>query len=782
MNLLKICFWNANGLSQHKKEVEHFLHEQEIDVLLVSETHFTQKNCFRVNGYSTYDTKHPSGRACGGTAIIVHNKIRHFPLPEFGRDHIQATSVNIIDYRVTLSSIYCPPRHNINRDQFLDFFATLGTKFIAAGDYNAKHTIWGSRLITPRGRQLLSAISSHGLDAISSGHPTYWPSDLKKIPDLIDFAVIKNIKREQVCVSSSLDLSSDHSPSIIWLNDSSTEVQEKRHLYPNKNTNWLKYKMYVSSHLPYNIALRNSSDIQSAVNMFTDVVTTAASVATPIITPRNKGTQYMSVNVQFLVNEKRKLRRQWQECRSPALKSRLNRCQRNLQAALKRNEQNSLDNYLRNLDPSKETNYSLWKAVKHMQCPIAYESPIRLENGTWAKDSCEKVNAFANHLEKVFTPNDTMSNISPYIIDDVVPSPMKFRFSILKSSVQKLDQKKSPGIDRISSSMIINLPTSALKILMYIYNAILRVGYFPISWKESEIVMIPKPGKDVSQVTSYRPISLLPILSKLFEKLLISSLSPHINSRHIVPDHQFGFRESHSTIEQVHRITTLIRKAFENKQYCSALFIDISQAFDKVWHEGLLFKITNLLPANTHKLFKSYLSERSFRVRSKNEFSTSRKISAGVPQGSILGPLLYIIFTADMPTNALTYTSTFADDTAFISNNSDPKIASAQLQSHVHELEKWLDKWRIKVNPAKCVHVTFTLRRGDCPPIRINNTNIPENSHVKYLGIHLDRRLTWSHHIDSKITQIKLKSAELNWLMGPILRWIWITKSFCTNL
>lgn len=402
-----------------------------------------------------------------------------------------------------------------------------------------------------------------------------------------------------------------------------------------------------------------------------------------------------------------------------------------------------------------------------MQCPIAYESPVRLENRTWAKNTSEKVNAFANHLEKVFTPNDTSSCISIPTMDETVICPMKFRFSSVKSAIKDLDAKKSPGIDRITATMICNLPDLGVKIIMFIFNAILRLGSYPSSWKVSEIVMIPKPGKDASQVESYRPISLLSILSKLFEKLFLQSLTPYLIENQIIPEHQFGFRAKHSTIEQVHRIVTLIRSAFENKQYCSALFIDISQAFDKVWHDGLIFKISRLLPENTHKLLRSYLTDRTFKVRSKDEFSSLRKISAGVPQGSILGPLLYIIYTADMPTNLNTHTYTFADDTAFVSIHKNSDVASLQLQSHIHELEAWLTKWRIKVNPSKCVHITFTLRRQNCPPITIDNVSIPEHVHVKYLGIHLDRRLTWSKHIESKITQIKLKSAQLHWLLSP---------------
>lgn len=766
MNQLKICFWNANGLSQHKHEVELFLQEQEIDVLLVSETHFTLKNCFRINGYFTYDTKHPSGRACGGTAVIVRRNIRHFPMPEFREEYIQATSINLVDFKVIISSVYCPPKHKIDQEKFLGFFSTLGSKFISAGDYNAKHTYWGSRLLTPRGRQLFNTITANKLDVISSGQPTYWPSDFNKMPDVIDFAVMKNIRRDQLSVSASLDLSSDHSPTLLTLSNGCVNADQNLNFYPNRYTNWLKYKMYVSSHLPQNVPLGNPDELQSAVNHFTEIMTTAVRVATPTNKSKKNKLLYPT-DIQALVREKRRLRRQWQECRSPALKSQLNLCQTRLRAALKHENESALKNFLCNLDPTKKTDYSLWKAVRHMQCPIAYESPIRLENCKWAKNANEKVNAFANHLEKVFTPNDTSSCIDQPGINDTVTCPMKFRFATIKSAVRDLDTKKSPGADRITATMICYLPDSAMKMLMFIFNAILRLGFFPSSWKMSEIVMIPKPGKDVSQVTSYRPISLLSILSKLFEKLFLRSLTPYLTEHQIIPEHQFGFREKHSTIEQVHRITTLIRSAFENKQYCSALFIDISQAFDKVWHDGLIFKISGLLPENTHKLLQSYLSNRTFKVRSKDEFSSSRKISAGVPQGSILGPLLYIIYTADMPTNPNTHTSTFADDTAFVSINQNPNIASEHLQCHIYELENWLNKWRIKVNPAKCVHVTFTLRRQNCPSISINNVSIPEHNHVKYLGIHLDRRLTWSNHIGSKITQIKLKSLQLYWLTGP---------------
>jgi len=122
--------------------------------------------------------------------------------------------------------------------------------------------------------------------------------------------------------------------------------------------------------------------------------------------------------------------------------------------------------------------------------------------------------------------------------------------------------------------------------------------------------MLLKPGKPPEKVTSYIPISLLPSLSKLFEKLLLKRLKPIIEVKQLIPEHQFGFRSKHSTIEQVHRVTNIINKALEEKKYCCGVFLDNAQAFDKVWHKGLLIKLREKLPHTWCALIESYLSER----------------------------------------------------------------------------------------------------------------------------------------------------------------------------
>jgi hypothetical protein len=142
---------------------------------------------------------------------------------------------------------------------------------------------------------------------------------------------------------------------------------------------------------------------------------------------------------------------------------------------------------------------------------------------------------------------------------------------------------------------------------------------YPAQWKVTEIILILKPGKS-NELTSYLPTRLLPTVSKGFEKLLLKRLLPMVENIGLIPNHQFSFRQRHSTIEQTHRIVRM-NEALENKQYFSAAFLDISQAFNKVWHTELLYKLRLSLPLNYFLVLKSYLHSRHFLVKAETEYA-----------------------------------------------------------------------------------------------------------------------------------------------------------------
>jgi len=155
-----------------------------------------------------------------------------------------------------------------------------------------------------------------------------------------------------------------------------------------------------------------------------------------------------------------------------------------------------------------------------------------------------------------------------------------------------------------------------------------------------------------------------------------------------------------------------------------------------------------------------------FVTKFNNETSSRFPIHSGVPHSSILVPLLYMLYTSDLPASRKTTLSTFADDTAIFATHSDPTTASLNLQDLPYNIEKWLQKWKIKVNETKSSHITFTLLKDQCPPVCINQTVIPHVEMVKYLGLHFDHRLTWKEHVAMKRKQLNHKTREIKWLIG----------------
>jgi hypothetical protein len=153
-----------------------------------------------------------------------------------------------------------------------------------------------------------------------------------------------------------------------------------------------------------------------------------------------------------------------------------------------------------------------------------------------------------------------------------------------------------------------------------------------------------------------------------------------------------------TTIQQIHRVTNIINKAIEDKTYCAAVILDVSQAFDRVWHSGLLYKIKQFFPPLYFQLLKSYLSDKQFQVRMGNEKLELQPITAGVPQGSVLGPTICVLYTSDLPTSTNTTLGTFADDTVILSVNEDSRRSASDLQYHLNTLQTWFQKWHIRIN------------------------------------------------------------------------------------
>jgi hypothetical protein len=203
---------------------------------LYQKPHYINRSYITTPYYNIYYTNHTDETAHGGTAVKIRETIKHYVRAEYRHENIQATSIanedNTGERRV--SAIYCPPKHHNKYDDYDRFFKTLGNRFIAGGDYNAKNAFWGSRLMTTKGRELRKFMGSNNLKHFSTRQPTYWPSDPNKIWDLVDFCLTTGTDTKKFTVKSCLDLTSDHIPTLINMFTHMPEKSKKPSLYSKK--------------------------------------------------------------------------------------------------------------------------------------------------------------------------------------------------------------------------------------------------------------------------------------------------------------------------------------------------------------------------------------------------------------------------------------------------------------------------------------------------------------------------------------------------------------------
>ncbi|CAA9999210.1 unnamed protein product [Nesidiocoris tenuis] len=670
---------------------------------------------------------------------------------------------------IAIASIYCPPRPTVYEEDFEKAFDQIGNRFVIGGDFNAKHTYWGSRLSTSRGTELYNYVKSNNCTPLSTGKPTHWPVDVSKKPDLLDFFIMKNVSANYAVIEESFDLSSDHSPITLTLSE---KIIQKPHnpALVNKKTNWDQFKVDINQFINLGTTIATPAILDSELEKLVYDIQSTALENTPEVRKKLIGLNYPREIIE-IIKEKRKARKKWQNTRNPTFRSEWYRISNELKSIMNEIQEETQEEFIMSLTSHQNTDYSLWKATKHLKRPTVQAPPIKNPtNNEWFKTNQEKADIFSRHLANTFKPFPGSPDEPPLeevpLTDTDVKIPLVTVKEVQKTINSEINPKKAPGYDLITGQILKYLPRKAIVKITQIINAAIKLRYVPQLWKLAEVIMILKPGKPPEEVSSYRPISLLPVLSKLFEKLIHKRLIKVVAERKLIPAHQFGFRHKHSTIDQVHRITYIIEQALENKKVCSAVFLDVSQAFDRVWHKGLNYKLKKLLPAQYAEIMQSYLSDRFFRIRYENACSGATRIQAGVPQGSVLGPLLYVLYTSDLPEREENTLATFADDTAILAVGETNYDTIPKLERSLKNLQNWTTKWRIKMNEMKSVHVDFTNKRIDYLPLRLNAQVIPHANEAKYLGITMDARLRWKHHIKKKKVELTAKFRKMYWLIG----------------
>ncbi|CAG2205733.1 unnamed protein product [Mytilus edulis] len=309
---------------------------------------------------------------------------------------------------------------------------------------------------------------------------------------------------------------------------------------------------------------------------------------------------------------------------------------------------------------------------------------------------------------------------------------------------------KSCGPDGISNHILKYCAHSLYKPLTKLFNFSLHSGVYPSLWKVSNVCPVYKNKGDKNIMSNYRPIALLSSVSKILEKVIYKAIYEFCEFNDLLISENSGFKKNDSTVNQLITITHEIYKSLDSGKDVCTIFLDVSKAFDKVWHKGLIFKLKQFgICGSLLSLVENYLSGRTQRVVINGQTSSSQNTYAGVPQGSILGPLLFLIYVNDIKDGIVSNIKLFADDTSLVKQIDDISDCFQTLNSDLVTLNTWAQQWCVTFNAEKTEYLIISKKKQipHYPPLILNNVNIKRVTCHKHLGLILNDKLSWTDHI-----------------------------------
>ena len=327
---------------------------------------------------------------------------------------------------------------------------------------------------------------------------------------------------------------------------------------------------------------------------------------------------------------------------------------------------------------------------------------------------------------------------------------IKINSNGVEKLLSKIKENKATGPDDIPGKLLKHCAKELAPVLTILFQASLDQGKTPSEWKKANITPLYKKG-DKTCPANYRPVSLTSITCKLLEHIVHSSIMDHFDQFQILTECQHGFRQKRSCESQLIETCRDFIQTIEDKKQTDAILLDFSKAFDKVHHKSLLHKLNAYgVRGNTHKWITSFLSERSQKVILENKESQPKPVQSGVPQGTVLGPLLFLTYINDIPQGLTEGTKLrlFADDSLLyrtIKNKRDTEI----LQEDLNKLQKWESDWRMEFHPQKCQVMTISNKKEIInSTYSIHNIELQKTNSAKYLGVTIDSGMKWTEHIN----------------------------------
>ena len=819
--LLTIGQVNINGLSNHSiTTVNKFIHHHRMDIIALQETGRSMADLKKgtLNNMTMFSNPVSRSPNVRGVGLAINPNLQPQYQSSLNDMDIDAiwTTIQSSNKIVLVGSVYCLPENSSTKSlkdllknvkKALDFCEKYKIKdVIILGDFNARNQVWGDSKTTDRGKYLLEFINDENLLLCApSGNTFVCPNG----GSIIDLMLMRgDITKRYIAnnIDSEVELFTGapirgHYPIIHHF----TEISSTNKSTPSRkeyldldNTVWEDWQDGLEDKLTHVMeSLDDYNDAKELWNIFFAVITDNNTTMIPkkIISQHSK--PYWSDKLTELSKEVRLARKAAQSRYTPTNAEKLNQAKTEFQDALIKEKNEWVRKKVEGLNVADRGTF--WKKYKAVFCPNesnlmgnleskgllltkteekedllfnTFFAGSHLEHGNF--DDCHKdeineelrviesedwmirrndVINYQSHNQENTNPEDSLNNsISTEEVKQAIKS-------------QKTTGKSSDG-DGIHPRMLKHFGRNAVTILTKLFNLVLNKGTW--IWDEAEVCFIKKSDKPSYMVPgAYRPLTIASYIGKLLERVLEARLRRYCNANNILDEEQEGFREKRSTSRYLYKLMLSLHEAKKKKLNSIILFIDFEKAFDSVWLPAMIVKLYRLgIKGNMLRIIKSFLFERKVKLKINKELGKLRKCNdVGLPQGSVLSPLLFIVFIADLlnlqcltPTIVESATAyKFADDGTVSVIAPTLEKCHTNMQEICVSLSNWCKKWRLIINCDKnkteaiILKHSKTIRTPNVPQLMIGGKQVEYVKKTKVLGVILDEDLSFSHHATDKL-------------------------------
>ena len=775
---LKTVHWNSFKLNEDRIfELSLFLKVFKPHLMSINEVKLSREkaNLFlRFDEYNTiYKPRKENPNEGGGVCILIREGINYHELGEINDDdEMIGVNIDFISFQFKFYSLYVPPDKLLSYTRLAEISKS---EFLLVGDLNAKSECIGCKTSNQSGKVLDNLILLPEFNIINNKDHTYFKFK-SNYSELLDLAICSseiNSKISNFEVLTDQCMGSDHCPITFTINLGVTPLLATiSNSYQRLNlakADWEFFgEILTRKALLLTDSYIESLNVEEFNQIVSDHIMEAANTAIPVSEPKVRRT--FRPNIVNLIKEIRFLKKDMKYLKSEELRKVYNKLTNKIRSEIRKHNEYKWVKFLDKFGAHPVSTRPFWKEInKTRSSKTSVSIPTLESNGMKLKTDCEKAEVFASLLGRTFSSayeEDDFDCFHHYKVNEAIDkykknyiynndAPFEFNhisMTELKKRISKLKVNCSPGADTISNIFFKKMPETYRYVVLKLINLSIKTE-LPQAWRQASITMIPKKGKP-SDPTNYRPISLTSCLGKLAERTIKERLYKYLELNNILLKQQSGFRNNRGASDNLILFTQKISEAFNEDKKACGIFFDISKAFDRVWHNGLLFKMIKLkTPLYIIRFVTNFLNKREFIVKVNNYSSKSYPIECGLPQGSVLAPLLFSIFINDIPLATSpnsSHSTLYADDLGSLFLFKKPGNIEVTINNYLDLLSAWLFEWRLKMNTDKCNYVVFSKGNSNIKfNLRLNNKQIGYQNNPLFLGIIFDKHLNFNLHYES---------------------------------